>query len=349
MQQTLATSHSVNHGRPILPIKRVEIFSADEWEIFIEEWLDVKKKTYKEVERMGGAGDQGRDIAAYITDSKQANYTWDCYQCKHYDKALSPSMVWKEFAKIIYYSFKKEYPVPRKYYFIAPKGCGTALSSLIKKTNNLKEDLRTNWKQYCEEHITSKEKVMLEGDLLTYFDNFDFSIFEKIATKNIIEEHKAHANHLVWFGGGLPLRTELTSDMVPADIQAHESVYVTQLLGAYKSESTADYPDVGSLIEPYSNHFKRARLSFHFAEQLRNLYRDNLPAGTFEKFQEEIYDGVINTCEIGHKNGYEKVKAVETQANNIAISSNPLKDVSVQKDKVGVCHQLCNDQRLKWI
>ncbi len=349
MSQPLATSHTVNHGRPVLPIKRVEIFSADEWEIFIEEWLDVKMTSYLEVERMGGAGDQGRDIAAYVIDSKQPNYTWDCYQCKHYDKALSPSMVWKEFAKIIYYSFKKDYPVPRKYYFIAPKGCGTALSSLIKKADKLKEDLRTNWAAYCEYHITSKGKVTLDGDLLTYFDAFDFSIFEKIPTKNIIEEHKAHANHLIWFGGGLPARAELTPDMVPADIQSNESVYVSQLLGAYKSESTTDYPDVGSLVDPYSNHFKRARLSFHFAEQLRNLYRDNLPAGTFEKFQEEIFDGVINTCEGTHKNGYDKVKAVETQANNIAISSNPLKDVSVQKDKVGVCHQLCNDQCLKWI
>jgi hypothetical protein len=349
LQQPIATSHSVNHGRPILPIKRVEIFSADEWEIFIEEWLDIKKKNYLEVERMGGAGDQGRDIAAYITDSKQPSYVWDCYQCKHYDKALSPSVVWKEFAKIIYYSFKKQYPVPRKYYFIAPKGCGTALSSLIKKADKLKEELRSNWTQYCEDHITSKEKVTLHGDLLTYFEKFDFSIFEKTPTKTIIEEHRAHSNHLFWFGGGLPSRTELTSDMVPTDIQSNESVYVSQLLGAYKSESTTDYADVRSLIEPYSNHFRRARISFHFAEQLRNLYRDNLPTGTFERFQEEIYDGVINTCESTHKNGYEKVKAVETQANNIAISSNPLKDVSVQKDKVGVCHQLCNDQRLKWV
>ncbi|MCX6319750.1 MAG: hypothetical protein NTW29_20905 [Bacteroidetes bacterium] len=347
--QPLATSHTVNYGRPVLPIKRVEIFSADEWEIFIEEWLDVKMTNYLEVERMGGAGDQGRDIAAYVTDSKQPNYTWDCYQCKHYDKALSPSMVWKEFAKIIYYSFKKDYPVPRKYYFIAPKGCGTALSSIIKKADKLKEDLRSNWSAYCEDLITSKGKVVLDGDLLIYFNTFDFSIFEKIPTKIIIEEHMAHANHLIWFGGGLPARMELTPDMVPAHIQSNESVYVSQLLGAYKSESTTEYPDVGSLVDPYTNHFKRARLSFHFAEQLRNLYRDNLPAGTFEKFQEEIFDGVINTCEGTYKNGYDKVKAVETQANSIAISSNPLKDVSVQKDKVGVCHQLCNDQRLKWI
>uniref|UniRef100_UPI003D7D0F69 ABC-three component system protein n=1 Tax=Flavonifractor plautii TaxID=292800 RepID=UPI003D7D0F69 len=65
--------------------------------------------------------------------------------------------------------------------------------------------------------------------------------------------------------------------------------------------------------------------------------------------QNEIYDGTVNIYENIHSNGYEKVKAVETQASAIDISSNPLKDVSLQKDKIGVCHQLCNESKFKWM
>lgn len=112
-KEIYTTSYHTTYGKTILPIKRVELFSPDEWEEFIEEWLDVKKNEYLEVERLGGAGDKGRDVIAYITDKKKSNYKWDCYQCKHYSAPLTPTQVYVEFGKIIYYTFKNEYPVPK--------------------------------------------------------------------------------------------------------------------------------------------------------------------------------------------------------------------------------------------
>lgn len=349
MTKTITSAHTITFGKNILPLKRVETFSAEEWEQFIEEWVDIRKKGYLEVERLGGAGDMGRDIAAYITDSKKPGYTWDCYQCKHYDRPIMPTQAYIEIAKIIYYTSIGQYPVPQKYFFVAPKGCGTSLSNLLKNASKLKDELKKNWGQYCENEIISKKSIPLDATLTAYVDGFDFTVFEKIATKVIIEEHKAHPNHLAWFGGGLQERTELTESMIPVAITANESTYVSQLLLAYGSDRSIEFKDVTGLSDPYDGHFKRARLNFHYAEQLRNLYRDSLPAGTFEKFQEEIYDGVVNVYEGVYKNGYEKVKAVESQAVIVNIASNPLKDVSVQKDKLGVCHQLCNEEKLKWI
>ncbi len=349
MGNQIATSHAVNFGQNILPITRVAIFSAEEWEIFIEEWLDLKKVEYKKIERMGGAGDKGRDIVACIVENISANGSWDCYQCKHYDNALAPSDIWVEIGKILYYTFTKGYSVPRKYYFIAPKGCGTSLSTLLDNPNDLRDHLKKNWASYCEKKITSARLIKLEGEFLAYIDQFDFSIFTKTAIKTIIEEHKKHPNHLIRFGGGLSPRTEITESDIPKSIQANETTYVTQLLSAYGSDCSQEFKSTEDLTTSYLNHFKRARLNFHYAEQLRNLYRDSLPTGTFENFQNEIYDGTVNIYENIHSNGYEKVKAVETQASAIDISSNPLKDVSLQKDKIGVCHQLCNESKFKWM
>jgi len=349
MSKTYKTSQQVNYGKRIIPLKLVELFSAEEWEEFIEEWVDLKEKQYLEIERFGGAGDNGRDVVAYITKKEKKNYTWDCYQCKHYKSALVPTKVYVEFAKIIYHTYQNEYPVPKNYYFIAPKGCGTSLSKLLTDKRILKNAIKDNWDKYCLSNITSSD-IELKGDFLKYFKNFDFGIFSKIQTKEIIKEHKAHSNHLIRFGGGLPEREKLDESKIPTKIQKNESEYVSELFKAYTSEGSVKITSTKELKgnSTYSRHFKRSRLSFHHAEQLRNFSRDSLPIDTFEDFQDEIYSGVIDIVEESHKNGFLKIKEVEKEARKIVIASNPLKEVSIINDRSGVCHQLANDKRIKW-
>jgi hypothetical protein len=76
---------TIQNGPQILPIERLKMFSADEWEIFTEEWLDCphNKKDYSKIERLAGAGDMGRDLVATTADPK----IWDNYQCKRYKSA----------------------------------------------------------------------------------------------------------------------------------------------------------------------------------------------------------------------------------------------------------------------
>jgi len=344
------TSFKVNYGANILPIKRLEIFSAEEWELFTEEWLELKKKQYYEVERFGGAGDQGRDVAAYITNNKASSYRWDCYQCKHYDRPLMTSQMWVEFGKIIYYTYIKAYPVPEKYYFVSPKGCGTGFTKLLQDANEIRIGLLANWEKLVSDKIITKTKILLDQNLLDYINQFNFSIFDRIQQKTIIEEHKAHTNHLLWFGGGLPDREKLDESTIPSDIKPEETEYVTQLLKAYSSDSATSYSLLIDVPKDsnYYKHFTRARISFHHAEQLRVLSRDNLPIDTYESFQQDILDGIANIVESTHKNGFERVKAVENQSALIPITSNALREVTNTKDKAGVCHQLCNDKQLSW-
>lgn len=337
-------------GSRILPIQRIQIFSPDEWESFIEEWLDTKRGEYIETEKLGGAGDKGRDVIAYINDKKQKDYQWDCYQCKHYDEPLMPSQILVEIGKILYFSYSQDYPKPRAYYFVAPKGCGTSLSKLLQNSDLLKSKIIEEWDDKCKDKI-SVSRIELDGPFLEYINAFDFSIFSKIEPKKLIEEHSKHPNHIIRFGGGLPAREEFDVNEVPESIQEKESIYISQLLKAYSSDLGVEILSSSSLASNsnHESHFKRARISFHHAEQLRNFTRDNLPIGTFEKLQEDIFDGVINICEDDDINGYRKVKAIENQAASMTITSSALQEVIFTKDKHGICHQLCNEEKLKWI
>ncbi|MGJ8735034.1 ABC-three component system protein [Zobellia laminariae] len=349
MNKKRITSHQVNYGKRIAPIKTVELFSADEWEDFIEEWTELKKSLYFETEKFGGAGDKGRDVVGYKSDKNLSDYKWDCFQCKHYETPLRPTQVYQEFGKLLYYCYLGEYPVPNNYYFVAPKGCGTSLSKLLQNEEQLKEAIINNWDLYCKSKIT-KEPIELKDDFLLYVQNFNFRIFSKIHTKNIIEDHKVHSNHLTRFGGGLPERDKLSEDDIPDSIQTNETVYVKQLFKAYGSQNGEKYENKEQLDEVphYSDHFDRARISFHHAEQLRNFSRDSLPVETFEDFQNEIFDGIVDIVDEDHSDGFVRVKEVEKEARKIVIASNPLKDVSIINDRSGICHQLANDKRITW-
>lgn len=350
MRNVIPNASVVTNGRPILPVVRIETFSPEEWETFVQEWLSVRPgHSYYSIEKFGGSGDQGVDVAAYISDPRQKGFTWDCYQCKHYNKPLMPSQMWGEIGKFIYYCSTGDLTVPEKYFFVAPKGCGGDFSRLLQNPANLKQGLIDKWAQHCEKNITDTAVIPLVGSLRTYVDNFDFSIFDKVTPATMVEEFRLHHNYFIWFGGGLPVRTAIDENAIPAAVQAIENTYVSQLLLAYGSAAGVSFSDVSALASPYDSHFRRARINFHYAEQLRTLYRDSLPVGTFERFQDDIYQGIANICEDTHINGFVKVKAVENQAAVVDIPSNPLKDVSVNKDKIGVCHQLCNETKIKWV
>jgi hypothetical protein len=127
---TCPSSEHIHGGIPIPKPIRVTTFSPAEWESFTQEWASSLKDVYIRVERYTGSGDQGVDIAGFISDRGWEG-GWDNFQCKHYDHPLTPSDIWVEIGKIVYYSYKNEYPPPCKYYFIASRGLGTKLGKLL--------------------------------------------------------------------------------------------------------------------------------------------------------------------------------------------------------------------------
>lgn len=110
------TADQALHGHHIPPQQQLLLYSDKQWEGFVQEWAHYcLKAVYLQVQRFGGAGDRGIDIAGY-TDTEKLIGVWDNYQCKHDDHALYPGDALPEIGKLLWYCFKKEFTTNRRPY-----------------------------------------------------------------------------------------------------------------------------------------------------------------------------------------------------------------------------------------
>lgn len=341
---TTVTPEQVEVGSPIPPIKRIRLFSADDWEDFTLEWAHSLNSRYSKVLRCGGAGDMGRDIVAFVKGGKE----WHNYQCKHYAKALAPSNIYVEIGKLLHYSFLGHYEYPQMYFFVAPRGAGTKLDKLLKSPTDLKRELFDNWDSACYEKITKTAQIPLTGKFLKYAEAADFSIFDTVSPITMIEEHRATQFYVARFGGGLPPRP--VAQTPPAAVASNEVRYVDELFGAYTDDAGTKINDLSTLRRhtTYSQHFDRSRQAFYSAESLRNFSRDNLPVESYSELQDDIFEGVIDVVNDSHCSAYKRCIAV-TQASKQLQISHPLQSRMKQIDRSGVCHQLVDEGKITWV
>jgi hypothetical protein len=335
---------------PCIPAhQQILLYSAGQWQSFVHEWAFFCLKTvYKQVQEFGGAKDRGIDVVGF-TDDQELQGIWDNFQCKHYDHPLHPSDAWPEIGKLLWHAYSGAYKPPRSYFFVAPRGVGTTLAGLLADAAKLKQELKKNWDKHCRKKITDTQEIKLEGAFLQYVDAFDFSIFGMKTGLEIVEAHHLHCPfHAARFGGGLPDRP--APETPPTEIAPIESRYVAQLLHAYADHTKKPVTKIGGLKSwpKLDDHFGRQRVAFYHAESLRVFARDSVPPGTFESLQDDIYTGVIDTHDSNHADGYERVCAVTKAARDLQITSNPLITCAKPQDRDGICHQLANEDRLKW-
>ncbi len=344
---TAVSADVVAGGPPIAPIERIKIFSPTQWEYFVLEWADSLRTEYSNVERCGGAGDMGRDIVATCAD---ANDGWDNYQCKHYRNPLTPSDVWIELGKLVHYTHLGEYTYPRKYHFVAPQGAGTKLSNLFKRPQDLKARLIGAWDDKCRTNITSTTRVELDATLLAYLEVLDFGIFDAVPPLRIIEEHAKTRYHVYRFGGGLPERPP--TPVPPPDPAPKEANYVRALLDAYGDHLKRDVATIDDLsVKPdLVGHFDDSRIEFYSAESLRAFSRDTLPRGDeFHSLQDEVHSGIKDEIRGDHPDGYRRVVEVVSTARSLQLSAHALHTRVSVRDRGGICHQLANDKKVRWV
>lgn len=330
-------------GLPIAPLKRLEIMSEDEWEAFVLEWAQSLKSTYVEVRKRGAGGDLGVDVQAFVVSGGE----WDAFQCKHYDEQLAPHHVYLELGKLCFYSHRGDYTVPRKYYFVAPRGIGNKLDRLLKRPEDLRAELIAHWDKDCAKKITSTGEVRLEGDLLAWVAAFDFTRVGSIQPLDLIEQHRTTPHYVARFGGGLPLRPPVPDP--PDALSPNEAGYVRALLDAYEERLSVSIAEAGQIPDAeLAAHFVRSRREFYHAESLLAFSRENVSEGTYDALLDDVHDGIVDVVEASHKDGVERVQKTVAHAKLLPLDSNVLKDRLRPSDKGGMCHQLANEKRVQW-
>ncbi|MDB4949379.1 MAG: hypothetical protein JWM27_2028 [Gemmatimonadetes bacterium] len=329
--------------------------SPGEWEGFTEEWLSFHKASgsYHSIKRYSGPGDLGLDVVAF-TEAEGFDKPWDSYQCKHYDHPLTPGDVYGEIGKIIYHSFQRTPPynqrcrVPRRHVFIAPLGVGIMLGRFLRDPIRFKKEVRAKWDSHCGPAIGAGIPAPLKGELLAYFDDFEFSIFDDRSAVELIEQHAQTVFYAPRFGGGLPPRG--MPDVPPSEPTEVESLYLRKLLDAYGDHVAATVSDrtALALYPELESHYYRQRVLFYSAESLRNFARDRTPPRTYESLRDDIYNGVVDICEGPHTDALARVRNTVTAAGQLDVSGNALVGVTKIADKQGICHQLANEDRLTW-
>jgi hypothetical protein len=342
-----ATATKVQFGKVFQPQQQILLYSADEWEEFIREWVHSQKKSYINVLRFGGAGDMGIDVAG-LADENGLKGVWDNFQCKHYANSLTPATAALEVGKVLWHSFNKRYSSPRAYYFVAPKGCGRTLTQMLEEPSEIQKYVVGNWDSCCAGKITSTTKISLIGEFLAYVNKFDYSIFRSTNILEIIDQHRQTSYFPSRFGGGLSDRPAVESPPeVPAE---NESRYIEQLFEAYSDHAKQEFSsleEMGTRTD-LVEHFHRHREFFYNAEALRNFSRDTVPPGTFEELQSEVHAGVIDVEASEHADGFVRLNTVTLAATQLHMTSNALMSVVKVQDKKGICHQLANVDRLRW-
>ncbi len=333
----------------IPPIERVRLFSDEQFEDFISEWAVLcLKPSEGEVYNLGGAGDKGRDIIVEFGNGR-THY----YQCKKYDKALTPSQIYVELGKLCYFTYAREIRIPEKYYFVCPHDVGPSLKKLLENPTELKDKLLEQWNNKCEKEITEKRDIPLDVNLKQYIENFDFSIFGCRGIHSIIEEYSHHETFFfLRFGSPVPPQRP-TPMNPPTDIRPIEENYVNKAIRAYtlskgiKLDSDKDMPSDG-----LGRFLSTQRKIFYIAESLRQysrrIYLDDEP---FEELKDEVYSAVEDTVLLDYKDPLTRLHTTLAVAANANTSISPLDNqfkAVKNDDRRGICHHLANEDRIDW-
>lgn len=329
-------------GPTLVPERHLFYYSGEEWEVFAAEWAALLKPKYASVQRVGGPGDHGLDVVGFF-DEQKLRGNWHCFQCKHYEAALTPSVAFVEMAKVLLGAAEDHFNLPSKYSFVAPRGAGSKLQRYLNDPSLLASKFRESLDSQGMTSNFNPPELLLITDLLS---EVDFAIFGAESPSEIIETYRASPNFALRFGGGLGVRPP--PDPPPTEPVAQESQYLEKLLDVYREHEKSDSLQYENLQDWAIDHMQRQRERFFAAESLKVFSRDRVPVGTFEALQTDIHDGVVEIEQNEHESGLARLHAVLQASTTLAIDSNALIQVSRTPDRQGICHQLANEDRLTW-
>lgn len=329
------------------PSVQVQHYSPEEWEEFIEECCDIVAeldRTYVRVQRLGGAGDAGRDIEARLQDDLLPD-GWDLYQAKHYRNPLTPGEFLPELAKFINNLAAARYPAPRHYLVCAPRNAGPALHDLIAAPDRLKGALLAAWEKGAG---TRPFPFELTPELVAFVSGYDFS---RVRERTLKELLAIHARDRVRHFRRFKVEVDRGEDpAVPTELAIEEQRYIAELVKVY-AESEGVLLTLEDVMSSsiFSEHLEACRAQFYCAEGLRRFSRDIFPE-EFEHLLNMIFDGVRATLKHPRlRSGFDRLDAVMTDVDRLKLTDSRLHGRLRGGDLKGACHHLANDGVIKWV
>lgn len=333
-------------GPILLPRQYIAFFSPSDWEEFVYEWARALEG-YLHVQIPGGSGDRGLDVVGLLTDAG-TDGQWDCFQCKHYNRALRPGDAYPEMYKVIAGATDGVYTLPRRYRFLAPHGCGPTLTRLLSSPAKLKEGF-LSWLEGSSSPLHDADSDM-QARIRATAQGIEYSLFKAEDLEDVLVVHRRSPNHVLRFGTQ-PITRARELAQTPSEVDlSREAVYVKKLVEVYNERHGTAWKTEAEISDASSReHFKRAREAFFSAEDLRGSARDQVPAAVFSDLQQDMYDGVVDIEQMDHPNGMSRLSKVTEKASTVPLDSSPLIRIIRPRDRTGLCHQLANDERLNWI
>lgn len=327
-------------------LARLREMTSDEWENTTLAYADAlrNKEKYSHVFKLGGVGDKGRDVVAlYAGETHLKMNKWDCYQCKHYKDPLSLSGVRSELEKFLFSVFTNEYPLPKKYFLVAPCGLGPSLKDCILQD---KPDI--------------KNDLLVHGQLLynqgfpEFIRSFDFSIFDFVEPSEMIDDLRQSRWGSAIFD--IPLeRLPIFQDENPPLEQEQSARYVNALREAYsdyKNDPRLRLDDLSRTDSQLWKHFEQSRKAFHSTEAMFRFYRSSVPPDSDKILLHEVENGINGVFfDPDISDGYRRVLEAVREAKTISLNRSVYKDQIGSLEKEGACHHLSNrsDKPIKWV
>ena len=224
----------------VSPIERLRAMDEDTYEEVVAVWAYccVRSEGYQAVNRVGGAGDKGRDVIAYIDKD---NDIFDLYQCKHYKNSISYSTIRGEIGKLLTYTLRGDYSVPKNYYIVSPIGVSQSFFDLLRDgARELKRLLKKDWNEHIKDKIGKGYGANLDSEMSDYIERFDYSIIRQVDPQKFIEDLRTDGRYFFcYFGGGFSniKREKLTLPECPDD---NESKYIGHLYDAYSDAENVE-------------------------------------------------------------------------------------------------------------
>lgn len=109
--------------------------------------------------------------------------------------------------------------------------------------------------------------------------------------------------------------------------------------------------DDNAVVSKYRKHLDRARISFYESEEVKIASRKSTAPDSdeFNDLVTSIERYIGNELDDDYPDGFTKVKSVEKKAGTYNMPTSMLISHLVDSNVcVGVCHQLSNENRIKW-